>query len=289
MKEFPMKKLLASATIFALSALPLAAQDSDAEMEVDADTVLATVNGNDITVGHLVTMRSMLPAQYQELPAQILFDGMLEQLVQQQVLADVAAEDMTETMELGLENERRAFLAASFVEGVAMEEITDEELQAEYDATYAAVEPVQEFNASHILVETEEEAQGLIDALAEGADFAELAAESSIGPSGPNGGQLGWFTAGMMVPEFENAVFELEAGEVSVPVQTQFGWHVILLNDIREQAPPALEQVRAELIEGLRRARVDSRIEELVAEAEIDRPEVDIDPAVIANTDLLNE
>jgi peptidyl-prolyl cis-trans isomerase C len=289
MKEFPMKKLLASATIFALSALPLAAQDSDAEMEVDADTVLATVNGNDITVGHLVTMRSMLPAQYQELPAQILFDGMLEQLVQQQVLADVAAEDMTEAMELGLENERRAFLAASFVEGVAMEEITDEELQAEYDATYAAVEPVQEFNASHILVETEEEAQGLIDALAEGADFAELAAESSIGPSGPNGGQLGWFTAGMMVPEFENAVFELEAGEVSVPVQTQFGWHVILLNDIREQAPPALEQVRAELIEGLRRARVDSRIEELVAEAEIDRPELDIDPAVIANTDLLNE
>jgi peptidyl-prolyl cis-trans isomerase C len=289
MKEVPMKKLLASATIFALSALPLAAQDSDAEMEVDADTVLATVNGNDITVGHLVTMRSMLPAQYQELPAQILFDGMLEQLVQQQVLADVAAEDMTEAMELGLENERRAFLAASFVEGVAMEEITDEELQAEYDATYAAVEPVQEFNASHILVETEEEAQGLIDALAEGADFAELAAESSIGPSGPNGGQLGWFTAGMMVPEFENAVFELEAGEVSVPVQTQFGWHVILLNDIREQAPPALEQVRAELIEGLRRARVDSRIEELVAEAEIDRPELDIDPAVIANTDLLNE
>jgi peptidyl-prolyl cis-trans isomerase C len=258
-------------------------------MEVDADTVLATVNGNDITVGHLVAMRAMLPAQYQELPAQILFDGMLEQLVQQQVLADVAAEDMTEAMELGLENERRAFLAASFVEGVAMEEITDEELQAEYDATYAAVEPVQEFNASHILVETEEEAQGLIDALAEGADFAELAAESSIGPSGPNGGQLGWFTAGMMVPEFENAVFELEAGEVSVPVQTQFGWHVILLNDIREQAPPALEQVRAELIEGLRRARVDSRIEELVAEAEIDRPELDIDPAVIANTDLLNE
>jgi peptidyl-prolyl cis-trans isomerase C len=190
------------------------------------------VNGNDITVGHLVTMRAMLPAQYQELPAQILFDGMLEQLVQQQVLADVAAEDMTEAMQLGLENERRAFLAASFVEGVAMEEITDEELQAEYDALTPPPIRSQEFNASHILVETEEEAQALIDALGEGADFAELAAESSIGPSGPNGGQLGWFTAGMMVPEFEVAVFELEAGEVSAPVQTQFGWHVILLNDI---------------------------------------------------------
>ncbi len=93
----------------------------------------------------------------------------------------------------------------------------------------------------------------------------------------------------MMVPEFENAVFELEAGEVSAPVQTQFGWHVILLNDAREQAPPALEEVRAELIEGLRRSRVDARIEDLMGQAEIDRPELDIDPAVIANTDLLNE
>jgi peptidyl-prolyl cis-trans isomerase C len=285
MKGFPMKKLLASAAIVALTALPLAAQ----ETEVDASTVLATVNGSDITVGHLVAMRAMLPEQYQQLPPQILFDGMLEQLVQQQVLADVAAEELTNAMELGLENERRAFLAASYVEGVALAEITDADLQAEYDAQYASADPVEEFNASHILVETEEAAQALIDQLAEGADFAELAAENSIGPSGPNGGQLGWFTAGMMVPEFEEAVFELEAGEVSVPVQTQFGWHVILLNETREQAPPALEDVRAELIEGLRRARVDARIDELMGEAEIERVELDIDPAVIANIDLLNE
>lgn len=280
-----MKKLLASAAIIVAASLPLSAQES----EVDAGTVLATVNGNDITVGHLVAMRARLPAEYQELPAQVLFDGMLEQLVQQQVLADVASDDISTATELGLENERRAFLAATYVEDVAMAEISDEELQAEYDAQYAAADPVEEFNASHILVETEEEAQALIDALAEGADFAELAAESSIGPSGPNGGQLGWFTAGMMVPEFETAVFELEAGEVSVPVQTQFGWHVILLNEVREQAPPTLDEVRAELIEGLRRARVDDRIEELMSGAEIERPELDIDPAVIANTDLLNE
>ncbi|KPQ15363.1 MAG: peptidyl-prolyl cis-trans isomerase PpiC [Rhodobacteraceae bacterium HLUCCO18] len=280
-----MKKLLASAAIIVAATLPLSAQ----EPEVDAGTVLATVNGNDITVGHLVAMRARLPAEYQELPAQVLFDGMLEQLVQQQVLADVASDDMSSATRLGLENERRAFLAATYVEDVAMAEISDEELQAEYDAQYADADPVEEFNASHILVETEEEAQALIDALADGADFAELAAESSIGPSGPNGGQLGWFTAGMMVPEFETAVFELEAGEVSVPVQTQFGWHVILLNEVREQAPPTLDEVRAELVEGLRRARVDDRIEELMSGAEIERPELDIDPAVIANTDLLNE
>ncbi len=280
-----MKRFLASAALVALSAMPLSAQDG----ETGADTVLATVNGNEITVGHLIAMRRMLPQQYQELQPQVLFDGMLEQLVQQQVIADVAEEDMSTAMELGLENERRAFLAASYIDDVAMGEISEEDLQAEYEAQYASAEPAMEYNASHILVETEEEAQAIIDELAEGADFAELAAERSVGPSGPNGGQLGWFTAGMMVPEFEEAVFELEAGEVSSPVQTQFGWHVILLGETREQQPPALEEVRAELVEGLRRARVDARVEELMSRAEIERPELDIDPAVIANDDLIAE
>jgi peptidyl-prolyl cis-trans isomerase C len=280
-----MKRFLASAALVALSAMPLSAQDGEA----GADTVLATVNGNEITVGHLIAMRRMLPQQYQELPPQVLFDGMLEQLVQQQVIADVAEEDMSTAMELGLENERRAFLAASYIDDVAMGDISAEDLQAEYEAQYASAEPAMEYNASHILVETEEEAQAIIDDLAEGADFAELASERSVGPSGPNGGQLGWFTAGMMVPEFEEAVFELEAGEVSEPVETQFGWHVILLGETREQQPPALEEVRAELIEGLRRARVDARVEELMSRAEIERPELDIDPAVIANDDLIEE
>jgi peptidyl-prolyl cis-trans isomerase C len=280
-----MKRFLASAAVVGLTAMPLAAQDG----EVGADTVLATVNGNEITVGHLVAMRQMLPQEYQELPAEVLFDGMLEQLVQQQVIADVAAEDMSTAMELGLENERRAFLAANFIDQVAMAEISEEDLQAEYEAQYGSADPATEYNASHILVETEEEAQAVIDELAEGADFAELAAERSVGPSGPNGGQLGWFTAGMMVPEFEEAVFALEPGEVSEPVETQFGWHVILLSDTRAQEPPALEEVRAELLEGLRRARVDARVEELMSEAEIERPELDIDPSVIANNDLIEE
>jgi peptidyl-prolyl cis-trans isomerase C len=201
MKEFPMKKLLASAAIVALSALPLP-QAGDA-MEVDADTVLATVNGNDITVGHLVAMRAMLPAQYQELPPQILFDGMLEQLVQQQVLADVAAEDMTERDGTGPRERAPRVPCRQLVEGVAMPRSPMRSCRPSTTRNTPPPNPVEEFNASHILVETEEEAQGLIDALAEGADFAELAAENSIGPSGPNGGQLGWFTAGMMVPEFE--------------------------------------------------------------------------------------
>jgi peptidyl-prolyl cis-trans isomerase C len=280
-----MKSLLAGVAFSALIAIPALAQDA----EVTADTVLATVNGDAITVGHLIAMRDMLPEQYQELPDQVLFEGMLEQLVQQQVIASAAEQDIDRRIEVGLENERRAFLAATLLDRVAMAEITDEDLQAEYDAVYGSAGGAAELNASHILVETEEEALALIDQLAEGADFAELAAENSIGPSGPNGGQLGWFTAGMMVPEFETAAFALEVGEVSPPVQTQFGWHVLVLNDSREQQPPAMEAVRAELIEGLRRARVDASIAELTETAEIERPELDIDVSIIRSLDLFSE
>ncbi len=277
-----MKKFLATVATTALLGLPVLAQDAPT-----ADTVLATVNGTDITLGHLIAMQQMLPPQYQELPDNVLFDGLLEQLVQQQILADVADDEMTARMELGLANERRAFLAAMLLDRIGMADLTEEEVQAEYDAQYGTAEAAMEFNASHILVETEEEAQALIAELEAGADFTELAQERSVGPSGPNGGELGWFTAGMMVPSFEEAVFALEVGQVSAPVETQFGWHVIILNDRREQEPPGLEQVRAELEDGLRRARVDAAITELSASADVVRPELEIDPSVIRNIDLL--
>jgi peptidyl-prolyl cis-trans isomerase C len=279
-----MKKFIASAAVTALLTMPVMAQDAPS-----ADTVLATVNGTDITLGHVIAMQQMLPPQYQELPDNVLFDGLLEQLVQQEILASVAAEDVTRRMELGLDNERRAFLAAMLLDDIGLAELSEEEVQAEYDAQYGSTGAVTEYNAAHILVETEEEAQALIEELAEGADFGELAQERSIGPSGPNGGQLGWFTAGMMVPSFEEAVFGLEVGEVSAPVETQFGWHVVILNETREQEPPGLEQVRAELEEGLRRARVDAAITELTAAAEVERPEIEIDPSAIRDLDLLAE
>lgn len=279
-----MKNILASVAVTALLALPATAQDAAAPT---ADTVLATVNGTEITLGHLIAMQMMLPQQYQDLPDNVLFDGLLEQLVQQEVLASVAAEDITRRMELGLDNERRAYLAATLIDDIALAELPEEDVQAEYDAIYGSAGANTEYNAAHILVETEAEALEVLDALAEGADFAELAQERSIGPSGPNGGALGWFSAGMMVPSFEEAVFALSAGEVSPPVETQFGWHVVLLNETREQEAPGLEQVRAELEDGLRRARVDEAIGNLTAAADVVRPEIAIDPSTIRDLDLI--
>lgn len=275
-----MKRILASAALSACLITPAIAQD--------ADTVLATVNGQEITLGHLIVAQSQLPEQYQSLPDDVLLTGILEQLVQQEVVASAVRDDLSTSMQLGLENEERAYVAALTLDEVAMAEIPEEELQAEYDAQFGDVEAGTEYNASHILVETEGEAQSLIDELEGGADFAALAREHSTGPSGPNGGQLGWFNAGMMVPSFEEAVFDLEVGEVSGPVETQFGWHVIILNDTRDQAAPALEEVRDQLVEGLRQARVDAYVQQLTDESEVTRAELDIDPALLRNTDLLD-
>jgi peptidyl-prolyl cis-trans isomerase C len=279
-----MKTFIASAALSALLALPVAAQD-----DVGAATVLATVDGTDITLGHVISMVRLLPPEYQGLPDNVLFDGLLEQLVQQQVLASLAERDLGRLEQLGLENERRAFLAATLLDRIGNEPISDAALQAEFDAQFGSAGPVTEYNANHILVQTQADAEAVIAALAEGADFAQLAQERSIGPSGPNGGALGWFTAGMMVPSFEEAVFALAVGEVSPPVETQFGWHVIVLNETREQAPPTLDDVRAELEDGLRRARVEAAIEEMTQAATIARPEIQIDPSVIRDLDLLAE
>ncbi|MBC6438518.1 MAG: peptidylprolyl isomerase [Rhodobacteraceae bacterium] len=276
-----MMRFFAGALLALMLPVPAQAQD--------ADTVLATVNGTEITLGHLIAMQALLPPEYRQLPDQVLFDGLLEQLVQQQVLADAAQAEMTRQLTLRLENQARAFLAAALVQEVSSAPVSEEALQAEYDRLYASAEPVREWNASHILVETEEAVAALVADLAAGADFAGLARQHSTGPSGPNGGQLGWFAAGMMVPPFEEATFALEEGEVSAPVETQFGWHVILLHETRLRATPTLEEVRTELANGLRRAQVETVTEALTATAEIDRPEIGIDAGLIRSLELIGQ
>jgi len=144
-----------------------------------------------------------------------------------------------------IELQSRAMMAqAVATDFVARNPATDEELQALY-AEQIKLAPSLEFKARHILVETQGEALALITELEAGADFAELAQEKSTGPSAPSGGDLGWFPPDRMVPEFSQAVSALSDGDyTSVPVQTQFGWHVILREESRESAPPPYDSVR---------------------------------------------
>lgn len=283
-----MKNLITkmSAGVFALMlALPVQAQDT-----LTADSVVATVNGTEITLGHMLMVRASLPDQYQQLPDDVLWDGIMDQIVQQTVLSQQDSGEETRRIKLALENERRALLAAQVIEGIVGDAITDEAVQAMYDETYLQGEQSEEYNASHILVETEEEAAAIVEELNGGADFAEVARAKSTGPSGPNGGQLGWFGAGMMVPEFQTAVEELEVGAISGPVQTQFGWHVIILNEKRAKEAPALEAVRGEIENQLSQQAVTQKIEELTSAADVSRTaKEEVDTSVLSNIGLLED
>ncbi|SDG71975.1 peptidylprolyl isomerase [Alloyangia pacifica] len=284
---------LGAAALALTLALPLHAQDQAAEQteELSADTVVATVNGTDITLGEMLVVRASLPEQYQQLGDDVLWDGILDQLVQQEVLAQDEKAVETKRVDLSLKTERRTLLAAETVSAVADAAVTDEALQAAYDAQFADAEQGQEYNASHILVESEDEAKAIIEELNGGADFAEVAKEKSTGPSGPNGGELGWFSAGMMVEPFQAAVETMEAGAISeTPVQTQFGWHVIKLNETRAKEAPKLDEVRDQLAQQVQQEAVAAYMDEAESGAEITRKASgDVDPSVLSNFQLLED
>ena len=269
-------------------ALALAAPAAVPARAQDADTVVATVGGTDITLGHMIVARNTLPEQYRQLPDDVLFPGILDQLIQQVALAQ-SVEDPTKATELQIDNQRTGLLAGEALGRVSQGAVTEEALQAAYEARFADAEPTREYNAAHILVETEEEAQDLVAELEGGADFAELARERSTGPSGPDGGALGWFAAGQMVPEFAEAVTAMEPGAISEPVQTQFGWHVVQLNETRLAEAPPLEQVRGELAQELENAAVEAHIAEVTSAAEVERAEVEVDPSLLSDMSLVAE
>ncbi|WP_394198783.1 peptidylprolyl isomerase [Litoreibacter albidus] len=269
------------AVTVAMPAMPALAQD--------AKTVMATVNGTDITLGHMIALQERLPEQYKQLEDAVLFEGILDQLIQQTALSQEMEKDLSGAIELSKENEIRAFLAGELLAKIGTADLDESAIQDAYKARYAEGEPETEFSASHILVETEEEAKELVTLLEGDVDFAELAKEKSTGPSGPSGGSLGWFGKGAMVPEFEQAVVALEDGAVSEPVQTQFGWHVIKRNESRIKEAPALDDVRDEIERELRAKAIDDEINRLTDAADVTRAEVAVDPTAIRNVGLLSK
>ena len=257
--------------------------------DVTADTVVATVGETEITLGEVIIARTALPPQYAQFPNEILFNGLVDQLVQQQLLADVLGEPNAR-IEYTLSNERRALMAADVVTQIAETSITEDNIATAYEARFANAEEIPEFNASHILLETEEDAAAAKARVDAGEDFAAVAQEMSTGPTGPNGGNLGWFGLGAMVPEFENQITALEVGAVSEPFQTQFGWHIATLNERRVQPQPTLDQMRRELTAELQEAAITARLEELAAATTIVLPEEGaFDVNLLDNLELLDQ
>jgi peptidyl-prolyl cis-trans isomerase C len=280
--------IFASAAVSLALALPATAQEKPAAPEMTPETVLATVNGQEIKFGHVLMGFAILPEQYRSLEDAVLFDGILSQLIQQTALAQSFEGDLPGRVIYGLDNETRSLTAGEVVNEILAAADVEEAAQAIYKERYLDVALPDEYKASHILVETEEEALSVIEDLNAGADFATMAQEKSIGPSGANGGDLGFFGPGQMVPEFEAATIALEVGAISAPVKTNFGWHVIKLFDVRQAEVPAFAEVQAGLEDEIRRSVANEAIENLVAETDVQRTDLgDFDASVMRNLGLL--
>lgn len=169
--------------------------------------------------------------------------------------------------------ENNILINALLTEKFASLSFTDDELKAEYDRLTNSSD-ASEYKARHILLQSENDAVNIINELKSGADFIELAKQKSQGPSAPDGGDLGWFNATTMVPEFAHTVQNMEKGSYSsTPVQTQFGWHVILLEDTRMVEQPSFEDVKQEIQRTLTRKAIEDYVDELQSSSTIVLPE----------------
>ncbi len=238
---------------------------------VSKEDAVASVNGVYISKKTLETLEKEIAerSQGQSFPKEQL----LEELIQRELLIQQALQkQLDKTPEV---IERMATVRNSLLSQAALQDylkanpVSDEEIKAEYDSKMGNLG--SEYKARHILVKTEDEAKKLIAELEKGGDFQALAKKHSIDPMGAEGGDLGWFTADRMVPPFSEAVVALENGKFSKqPVQTQFGWHVILREDSRALTPPPLEAVKEQIRPMLQRQKAQTMIENLRKNAKIE-------------------
>ncbi len=259
--------LVGTAALF-LVALPAGAQETP-PATVPPGTVVAVIDGVEVTEAELTMVLNELGEQFAQLPEDKKRAAALAALIEIRVTSNEAVKrgmDQNEEFKRRLALLRERALHAALLQEAVLTAITDADVQARYEKYVAETPPTPEVQARHILVETEEEAKAIIARLDAGEDFATIAKEVSKDPgSGANGGELGWFGQGRMVPEFEKAAFELEAGAYTKqPVKSDFGWHVIKVDAKRGHKPleELVQQIRSlvfrekytELVNGLRGA-----------------------------------
>jgi peptidyl-prolyl cis-trans isomerase C len=278
-------RFLTGAVLAAGLAFPAFAEDAPT-----ADTIVAVVNGTNITLGNLIVAREALPDQYKSLPPDVLFKGILDQLVQQTLLEQSVGDKLSKKDTLQLENDRRSYLSNTALAPIVKAAVSDEALQKAYDDRFKDAKPSTEYHAAHILVDSEEKANELKKQLDEGANFADLAkANSTDTGSGAQGGDLGWFGLGAMVKPFEDAVVAAEVGKVAGPIKSDFGWHLILVSETRVAKQPTLDDLRDELAQGIEQKAVEEHIKSLTDAAKIEKPGEAIDPALLGDVTLLDK
>ena len=253
----------------------------------DPKKVVATIDGKPVTEAELALALQSVDQQYSQLPPEQRRAAAFMAIMEIRLLADKAVAD-------GLDKDpdfqqRMAFLQQRALHSEIIEKdvgakITDEEVRARYDKQIADTPPVNEVKARHILVKTKEEADAIVKQLDSGAKFEDLAAQHTTDPSGKTtGGDLGYFAPGQMVPEFEKAAFALNVGEYTKePVQSQFGWHIIKVEDKRAQQPPAFDTVKDQIRNLVFREKYFAMVNDLRKAAKVDVTDPELKKAVDA-------
>ena len=280
-----MKRIFPTAVTVAFAVALLGAPGMQAFAQ---DKVVATIDGKPITEGDLAVAESEIGSDMGTMPGPQKRTSLLEFLIDNQLFAEAGEKaklDQGPDFETRLAYLKRRALRELYFEKVIKGSVSDADARKIYDDQVKLLKPEEEVSARHILVETEEQAKELKAKLDKGADFAQLAKENSKDPgSKDDGGNLGYFGHGQMVPQFEEVVFKLKKGEVSDPVKTQFGWHLVKLEDSRTKQPPAFEIVKDSIAQSLLLQKAQKTAMELRANAKIEI----VDPEIKKSIDERN-
>jgi peptidyl-prolyl cis-trans isomerase C len=267
-----------------LLALPFAAQAAEAPKQpaAAADPVVIKVNGSDIHRSEIVAFQKSLGPQAAQMPLDQFYQRVADRMISLKLLGDAAKAaklDSDPEVKTELDKAKEKIVTSVYINHVETKAVTDDAVKALYDKTIKTQAGKPEIHARHILVKTEEEAKAIIAELDKGADFAKEADEKST-DKGANGGDLGWFTKDQMVPEFSEAAFKLTTkGEYTKePVKSQFGYHVIKLEDTRISAPPSFEESKEKLKGEVANEAIDAKVKELRSKAKVEQFAIDGSP-----------
>jgi peptidyl-prolyl cis-trans isomerase C len=265
--------VLALAASLAAPAAYAQTTPAPAASSAPADPVVATVNGMKIHLSEIQQDAQSAPQQLQQLPPDQLFPLLVNQEIDRRALLVAAKKidlEKNPAVAAAMEQAANVKLENAYVQQQIAPAITTAAIQAEYNKSYAGKPGPEQVEARHILVKTQAEAQSIIDQLNHGADFATLAEKDSIDPGAKNGGELGWFGKDEMVPAFADAAFALPVGQYTkTPVQTQFGWHVILVEGKRTAPAPALADVQDQIRQTLADNAIKNTLNEARAQVKI--------------------
>ena len=256
------------------------------------DKTLVIINGHEIKTSEVELAAEDIALQLSELPAKLRFPFIIEYLVERHLLAQAAVKNGIADSD---EYKRRlAFYQAkalrdAYFDQVIKPTVTEEDVKAAYDAEASKIQVGERVRARHILVATEKEAQDVLAHLQKGEKFEDLAKKISLDGSKEYGGDLGYFSAEEMVPEFSKAAFALKVGEVSQPVKTDYGWHIIRLEDRKQGGPQPYEQVKNGIRAVLTRKKVQDIVVKLREQAKIEVLDPDLKKLQELNAQKMEE